>query len=508
MNIGSIVFVGIDDSLFKTSLMNRGYTVMQVSGVSGIMNINEPFDLMLVCGELVADIDNRSLEQLYFANNSTPVALLLKDHRAITRQQLETVSAGFIDVLYDFEISAGTIYPRIDALVINARLNRNMRRQQQDFENREDLEKEIMLREKILIHERVVNTNIVGSITSGIIICDLKGTIILTNKHAQGVYSSAKADIIGLQYDESLVPEASSLVDTALKSIFSTSRRTLTKKIRTGDFFFAVYCYSMLDYQNAPNGILMLINDITEQENINVLLYRSEKLATVGTMMSGIAHELRNPLSIISARTQRALTKTGHDPEWLDKCFKSIEAQTKRCASIVNNLLNFTRNTATTSGYNAVYEILDETLTYVEYQNIFDNITVQKRYEKELLVYGDRSRFVQVFLNLITNAADAMSGKGLLTIVTRQASSSSTLIEINDNGPGIDDTIKDKVFDPFFTTKEPGKGTGLGLAIVYKIVLESNGKIWFTSKPGSTSFFIQLPSKKERSHDGATVNRG
>jgi signal transduction histidine kinase len=224
-------------------------------------------------------------------------------------------------------------------------------------------------------------------------------------------------------------------------------------------------------------------------------------------MLSGIAHELRNPLAIVSARTQRALDKNNYEKEWTNKTFKSIDTQTKRCASIVNNLLNFARNTATASGFHKIKDILDETLSYVNYQNIFDNITVEKKYKDDLFVYGDRSRFVQIFLNLITNAADAMEGKGELIIAAQQSPKASTLVEIKDNGPGIDEKIKEKIFDPFFTTKDPGKGTGLGLSIVYKIVEESNGKIWLSSKPGNTSFFVELPSKKERLYDSTYSSR-
>jgi signal transduction histidine kinase len=270
------------------------------------------------------------------------------------------------------------------------------------------------------------------------------------------------------------------------------------KKISSDASVNELSLYKMRDSRRVISGVLMLINDITEQENTTQQLYRAEKLATMGTMLSGIAHELRNPLSIISARAQMARAKKNIDNEWLLKNYESIEAQTFRCATIINNLLDFTRYRATQLGLQKVEAVLEETLTYVEYQKSFNDITIQKNYTPGLVIYGDRSRFVQAFLNIIINASDAMNGKGVLTLTSRKEELGWTIVEINDNGAGIDNKVKNRIFDPFFTTKEPGKGTGLGLAVVHKIIHESGGEIWFTSKPGSTTFFIKLPTGKKR----------
>jgi len=507
MHIGTIVTVGIDNQVFAEMLEEHGYTIVPVDNVNAVLDISDPFDIMLVRGELLSNLDNTTLEHFYFVNSSTPVALLFKDHASISHSFSTTLNGSSLDIIYDFEIESGTIYQRIDRFFIAAKLNNHLTDLQEKFTTQETLEKEISLREQILKHEREVNANILASITAGLIIFDVKGTIILANDPAKQVLKNTSTDIIGSSYTSLLPQEMREGIDNLMQEIQSTNSRPFAKKCKIDDVYYEVYCYHMLNYQNKANGILMLINDITEQENMNVLLYRSEKLATVGTMLSGIAHELRNPLAIISARVQRALSKKTYETEWLNKSFNSIQTQTSRCASIVNSLLNFTRNTATNSGYHKITAVLDETLTYVDYQNSFDNITVNKCYNKELLVFGDRSRFVQIFLNLITNAADAMEGEGTLTIRTIFNNSTSTRVEINDTGPGINEKILEKIFDPFFTTKEPGKGTGLGLSIVYKIVQESNGKIWCHSKPGNTTFFIELPSEKERSYDSTHTTR-
>lgn len=507
MHIGNIVTVGIDNQPFINNLEKKGYTVIPVDDIPQVLDVNDQFDLMLVRGSLLVDFSNEDLERIYFTNNRTPVALIIKDPTNVTEKLSKVITSGSFDVLYEPEIENDTIYPRIDKLFITSKLNKKLDNMQQDFHSKETLKEEITLREQILAHERVLNTNIIASITSGLIIIDINGTIILANEHTRQVLKDPDAEIIGTPYNSSLLAEIGDTVDNFLKKINKSSSSISAKKFKIKDSFFSVYCYRMLDYENNPTGILMLINDITEQETLNTSLYRSEKLATIGTMLSGIAHELRNPLAIISARTLRALKKNDFEKEWTNKCFQSIDSQTKRCASIVNNLLNFTRNTATTSGFHKIKDILEETLSYVNYQNTFDDIAVIKKYTDGLFVYGDRSRFVQIFLNLITNAADAMEGKGDLKIITKLAGNAATTVEINDTGPGIDEELRNKIFDPFFTTKDPGKGTGLGLAIVYKIVQESDGKIWLKSKPGKTSFFVQLPSKKERSYGSSYSGR-
>jgi signal transduction histidine kinase len=254
----------------------------------------------------------------------------------------------------------------------------------------------------------------------------------------------------------------------------------------------------MRDSRRVISGVLMLINDITDQENTTQQLYRAEKLATMGTMLSGIAHELRNPLSIISARAQMGKAKKSYDGEWLLKNFESIEAQAFRCATIINNLLDFTRYRAAQLGIQKIEAVLEETLTYVEYQKSFAEITINRNYAPGLVIYGDRSRFVQAFLNIIINASDAMNGKGVLTLTSRKEELGWAVVEVNDNGSGIDAKVKDRIFDPFFTTKEPGKGTGLGLAVVHKIIHESGGEVWFASEPGSTTFFVKLPTGRKR----------
>lgn len=487
----SIVTIDIKNNDLLKELEKEGFNIIQLEHLDSLMTVNEDFSFVLLSNNIIKEIGKEGLEKYYFYNNKTPTAVLCSPNSHIE----EYIPHSF-DILYDTDIPSTALCKYITKLILFSKLNSDITKLQERSNSEEILEHELSLRNQLLSHERDISTNILSSITSGVIIVDLEGNIILLNNRAEEMIpESNRKDILGSSYKQ-LPTEIGNAVSDILTTDKNSFSEEIVRKCTVESRILKIYGYHLKSDEQEKNGIILLINDITEEEEANQLLYRSEKLATVGTMLSGIAHELRNPLSIISARVQMAKMKKEHTEESINKVLKTIETQSERCANIVNSLLNFTRNTATNSGYHKAAEVMDETLNYVNYQNTFDNVEVIKNYDSSLLVYGDRSRFVQIFINLITNAVDAMEGKGKLIISTSREKNGNTLITVKDNGPGIDTMIENKLFDPFFTTKEPGKGTGLGLSIVYKIVTESNGKIWFESKPGETTFFIILPSEK------------
>lgn len=487
----TIVTIDINDKMLIDGLIGEGYKIEALETIDSLMSICEGFDLVLISEKSAENIGKEEFEKYYFFNNKTPTAVLVSPGSEIVQNLPES-----FDILFKIEISSGVILKRINKIIIFSKLNNHIIQMEERFNSESKLAHELSLRDRLLSHERDLSANILSSITSALIIVDLDGNIILFNNRAEDLIPEVeKNDIIGSPY--TILPlEIKNTVADLLTTDENVYSDDTVRKCTVGQRILKAYASHLKTDDNKKNGVLLLINDVTEEEEANQLLYRSEKLATVGTMLSGIAHELRNPLSIISARVQMAKMKKEHTEESINKVLNTIETQTERCANIVNSLLNFTRNTATTSGYHKINEVLDETLNYVNYQKTFDNIEVIKNYEQGRLVYGDRSRFVQIFINLITNAADAMDGRGKLIISTEKNKNGNTLIKVNDTGPGIDPMIENKLFDPFFTTKEPGKGTGLGLSIVYKIVTESNGKIWFESNPEGTTFLIILPSEK------------
>jgi len=223
-------------------------------------------------------------------------------------------------------------------------------------------------------------------------------------------------------------------------------------------------------------------------------LARAERLAALGQMAAGVAHEINNPLGGILLYSNIILEELPEDHQARDNLEKIIY-QTERSKKIVQNLLDFAR---TPSGEMIPFDIngvIEKSLSLIKDQSLFLGIDITTRFTANLPeVRGDRSRLEEVFLNFFVNAADAMDGKGDLSISTRLSSANSVKIIISDTGKGIDKAYLPHIFEPFFTTKEPGQGTGLGLPIAYGIIQKHNGIIDVESEPGKgTTFIISLP---------------
>lgn len=230
-------------------------------------------------------------------------------------------------------------------------------------------------------------------------------------------------------------------------------------------------------------------------------LINAEKLASLGRMAAGVAHELNSPLTGIVTfahlMAKRIPPENAQDAEDL----KVIIDQAERCSKIVRGLLGFSRKTASEKAHVDMNTLIENTLSMVRNQAKFYNITFDVRLDKSIPeVNADPNQIQQVFLNLLINAADAMEEKGKITISSRMIEDGADRfveLEFTDTGPGIPEEIRSKVFEPFFTTKPAGKGTGLGLAVSYGIIKKHEGQIFVKSEPGhGASFFIRLPVNK------------
>ena len=225
------------------------------------------------------------------------------------------------------------------------------------------------------------------------------------------------------------------------------------------------------------------------------LLLQSEKLAAVGQLISGIAHELNNPLTGVVGWTQYLLSQPLNKD--VAKHLGTINDQALRASKIVQNLLTFSRQHKPEQRMINLNEIIDSTLALRSYELRVNNIVVDRDYATDLPdVAVDPHQIQQVILNLVINAEQAMlsqRGSGTLSIGSRQQDA-NIVITVQDDGPGIPQDLLNKIFDPFFTTKPVGVGTGLGLSISFGIVQEHGGRIWAESAPGSgAKFCIELP---------------
>jgi len=260
-----------------------------------------------------------------------------------------------------------------------------------------------------------------------------------------------------------------------------------------------------------------------ELEEAKNQLIQSEKMAAVGELAAGVAHELNNPMGGILGYAQYALEKLSskkvselneNDIESQSRFLTDIEQQARRCKTIVKNLLKFSRtsNKEEFSFFN-LNQSLEETLTFVKHQLDMKKINLAMNLDQNLPEFnGNSSQLQQVFTNIMLNAQQAMPNGGQLSIETRFSPPIGEFggcveIEFTDSGAGIPQEIVNKIFEPFYTTKEVGKGTGLGLSISYGIVKEHQGDILVKSKVGEgTTFMIVLPLDQEKNDTKTAVN--
>ena len=235
-----------------------------------------------------------------------------------------------------------------------------------------------------------------------------------------------------------------------------------------------------------------------ELEKAQIQILQSEKMASLGKLAAGVAHQLNNPLSSITLFTQLVLEEYKLEEGARDDLTR-IYKEAQRCRDTVKELLEFARQTRQEMRPHDINSAILRTMFLLENQTLFHNIEIEKELSPSLPeVYGDIQQLNHIFMNVILNAADAMEGKGKLSIKSYKPMQSDTvIIEISDTGPGIPQNILPHIFEPFFTTKEEGKGTGLGLSLVYSMIDNHKGRIYAKSWPGKgTTFVIELPTAK------------
>ena len=242
--------------------------------------------------------------------------------------------------------------------------------------------------------------------------------------------------------------------------------------------------------------VLCVIRDVTDQKMLQEQLIQSEKMSAIGQLVSGVAHELNNPLAGISAFAQLLLSEKRFPPDQRTAA-EMIYAEARRASRIVQNLLTFARQHKPERTTTQVNQVLDDTLELRGYELRVRGIDVQRDYDEQAPeTMADAHQLQQVFLNLITNAEQAMErserDKQHLVVRTRRVGE-ALRIEVEDTGPGIPPNLLERIFNPFFTTKPTGSGTGLGLSISLGIVREHEGRIWAENAAQGARFVIELP---------------
>jgi PAS domain S-box-containing protein len=336
------------------------------------------------------------------------------------------------------------------------------------------------------------------SITDMISIHDTDYNVIKANKAFSASLGLAPGEVINRKCYDLLHHGASSPVTGCPHT------RTMQNKVHVSQEVYdeitnKTYSVSTYPYFSPDGefiGSIHISRDITEEKEQEMRMIMTERLASLGQMASGIAHEINNPLQSVMICSEMLLMKVvkdSYDHAQFEKYLKTIDEEVQRCRDITANMLSFSRQTTATRSDIDVHLLLDRAIDLVGYQGRLKNVKVTKKYGKQFLVSGNEGELRQVLLVLLINALDAMENKGAITVETG-AEKCSAWVRISDTGPGIAPENIQKIFNPFFSTKTEKGGTGLGLSIAHRIMANHRGSLTAVSEQGhGAAFTITLP---------------
>jgi PAS domain S-box-containing protein len=354
---------------------------------------------------------------------------------------------------------------------------------------------------------RSFNENILESLDDGLLVVGLDNRVIRWNQALERLYGITRADALGQPLDRLF---DSHLIDTLRNSLHEKPQGTTVFRMplvgrgsrADARLLVNVTTIPLQAVVGAPAqaGTIVMLEDTTERAQLEEQLRISEKMASLGLLAAGVAHEVNTPLTGISSYTQMLLEQADPDDP-RTRVLEKIEKQTFRAARIVNGLLTLSRPSAAEETERAPVDlnsVIGDVLSLLEHQLDRGNIKIRRELsDTPVQVLGYEFKLQQVLLNLILNARDAMPRGGWLTLATR-IEGGDGIAEVSDTGNGIPPEHLARIYDPFFTTKATGQGTGLGLSISYGIVREHEGSITCESHPGQgTRFTLRFAALHE-----------
>ncbi len=398
---------------------------------------------------------------------------------------------GLVDELRLLHADGHQVFAEVSGSVVDLGDKRVLQIIMRDVSQRKRLEQQILLSKQRL-------QAAFDGIQDMIAVVDGEHTIIMANRHLAERCQKAPNELVGRRCYEALFRRSLPCEECPALRVLSQGQQQFQER-EAGGGVFHLWCYPMPGLDGRPELVVEHVKDVTEQKRMERHLLQSEKLATVGMLSSGIAHELRNPLSIIeSARYYLQETLGNAESEVCDK-LEMIQRNVRRAATIINNLLEFSRRSPHEQELIDVHKVIDGTLLLLEKELASRQIRLERQEAEETRlprVCFNVDSLKQVFLNLILNAIQAMPDGGVLRISPRRTSDGQWVeVDISDTGCGIAPEELKHLFVPFFTTKRVGEGTGLGLYISRSIMRRYGGDIAVQSEVGQGSTFtVRIPA--------------
>jgi two-component system NtrC family sensor kinase len=339
-----------------------------------------------------------------------------------------------------------------------------------------------------------------NALTEGIAVLDGSGRISRGNEALARLLQLPAAALLGRPFWSTLIGELDG--EDRLIGAARRGEATVPLTIPSGTINRLLRLTAAPLGDPAPEAaVVVLVEDVTEQRALEAQLIQSEKLAAVGQLVSGVAHELNNPLTSIAGLSE--FLQERRLPEAERGHLRVIHEQAERAGRIVRNLLTFARKGTPGAGPVDLNDILARTALLVAYELHLRGIElVEERTETPLPVRGNRDELQQVVLNLVNNAVHAIRGlpdtaQRRVTLVSAKEHGRA-VVRVRDSGPGVPAELVSQLFTPFFTTKDPGEGTGLGLSLSYRIIEDHGGRLGYQAgSPGGAEFWFSLPLVRE-----------
>lgn len=485
--------LGVFDSLsFPTLILRPDRTIIAANKI--FHEKNETTELLLLgktCKEIFSE--NSNLKHLACHKNDCPIQKVLatKSNHSIVHTSKD--SNG--EEIWEERVFAPIFGDHGEVKYIIESLR--------DITNVKSLEKKYSgVRELI---DKVVQSSV-----SGIMAADRKGDIILMNQAAENLFGYSNSDANLVNIEDFYPPKVAREIMKQLRDehiggkgkLPSTQVNIITRHGQE----VPVEMTAAIIYENGKEAATAAIfNDLREKqavqkklEEAESQLFQSEKLASLGRLAAGVAHEINNPLTSILLYGNLMKEKLEEEHPLTGNLTYILE-DAERCKEIVKNLLAYSRQARPAKDVFYINNLVGESLRLIRDQKLFMNVNIIKELDDyQTMVNADKNQLCQVLINLIINAFDAMEGRGTLTLKTfRDRKTGKAFIQVTDTGSGIPQENLSKIFDPFFTTKDVGKGTGLGLSMAYGIMEENHGKITIseTSSKGTT-ILLELPEEQ------------